>query len=290
MLPSLVRGSTVSLELFTPRSAEGVEELLSPDGRLAQYASLGPSFISVSGGTSASLSILEHVRKMHCIRPQLHIARAEVTEEGVISLVEGARKLGIIDVLVLGGAPGSLQPTTGGRFGSTTDLVSFLKRRYGDRLRISVCGYPRGTRGEAGDYTSDLVQLGKQTAAGAEMVISLPIFEAAEQARFVGDARNAGVACPVVPGILPLCTPSDFRRLCRALYVEPPAALERQLDAAAAKGEDAVGQLAQATLVRLVDELKAQGGSAPHVYTLNSPAALSYLAAAGFRPLKHRTL
>ena len=82
MLPSLVRGSTVSLELFTPRSAEGVEELLSPDGRLAQYASLGPSFISVSGGTSASLSILEHVRKMHCIRPQLHIARIALAPKG----------------------------------------------------------------------------------------------------------------------------------------------------------------------------------------------------------------
>ena len=154
-------------------------------------------------------------------------------------------------------------------------------------VMLACVANPTAEGGEGGE---GLARLEAKIEAGAEMVISLPIFEAAEQARFVGDARNAGVACPVVPGILPLCTPSDFRRLCRALYVEPPAALERQLEAAAAKGEDAVGQLAQATLVRLVDELKAQGGSAPHVYTLNSPAALSYLAAAGFRPLKHRTL
>ena len=283
------RAATVSLELFTPRSAAGVDELLAAGGRLTQYAALGPSFVSVSGTTGASLSILEAVKKGHCIRPQLHIARAEMkNEEAVVSLVDGARRLGIVDVLVLGGAPGSMQPSAPGSFASVTDLVGFLKRRYGDRLRIAVCGYPRGTRGEAGDYTSDLVQLGRQAAAGAEMVVSLPVFEAAEHARFVADARNAGVACPVLPGILPLCGASEFRRLCRALYVTPPAETERQLDAESAKGDEAVKQLAQGTLVRLVEELRAQGACAPHVYTLNSPSVLSYLAAAGFRPLKHR--
>lgn len=278
-----------SLELFTPRSAAGVQELLAPRGRLEKYCHIGPSFVSIAGTADGALAIAEHCRKAHCIRPQLHLARSELTEEAAISLVDRALRAGCNDVLVLGGAPGTMQrDSSGGGFGSATELVAFLKRRYGERVRVSVCGFPDGSRGEAGSYAADLEQLGRQVAAGCELVVCMPTFEAAEHAKFVVDARNAGVSCPVLPGLLPLCEAAEFGRICRALHVTPPPAIEQQLTAA--RGDEAaVRRLCEATLARLVAELAQQGACAPHVYTLNSEGALGALAAAGLRPLKHRS-
>ena len=289
MFGGLVGSLECSLEVFTPRTAHGLETLLLPRGRLASYAVLGPSFVGVSGPPGdATLQLLERVKKLHSIRPMLHLARAEVTEEGVVALVDSAARIGVADVLVLGGAPGSLQPAAGGRFGCGAELVTFLKHRYGGRLRIAVCGYPRGAQGEAGDYEADLAQTSQQTAAGAECVICLPTFGAAAHMAYVSDARSAGVGShvPILPGILPLCAAGEFRRVCRALHVTPPEAVVRQLDEATS--EEATRASSRAYLQELVSQLREQGACAPHVYTLNAGELLADLAAAGLGPIKHR--
>ena len=317
---------SISFEIFTPRSAKGLEEFISPRGRLTGYASLGPRFISVSGQPSATatLKLLEAVKNSHCIRAQLHLPRAELTEESAIALIDAALRVGIVDALVLG----SMQPAAGGSFSSAAELVGyaignrirdlsnarhaaaaheaiaphpanapcsilrtcrFLKARYGARLRVSVSGYPRGARGEANDHAADVAHTAKQIAAGAECVVCLPTFDAAAHTSYVAELRGAGVdvAVPVLPGILPLCAPAEFRRICHSLSVTPPAAIEERLtvecaDAAAAKATS------RTSLVALVRELSAAGASPPHVYSLNSPTLVSDLADAGFRPLKHR--
>ena len=275
----------LSLEVFTPRSAAGVNELLA---RLGAFAAIGPAFIGVSGTSPSALAIIESIKKVHCVRPMLHLPRTELTEESAISLVESALRLGTRDLLVLGGAPGSMQPpAVGGGFGSATELVTFLKRRFGDRLRVGVCGYPRESRGECDSYDADLEQLAAQVAAGAELVLSLPTFDATALMSFAADAKRAGVACPVKAGLLPLT--SDMRRLCASLHVTPPDNLAKQIDDAAARGgEAAVRRIADAHLASLVSDLIAAGGHPPHVYTLNEQAALASLAAAGYTPLKHR--
>jgi 5,10-methylenetetrahydrofolate reductase len=281
---------TVSLELFTPRSEAGVEELLAPKGRLESFVALGPRFVSVGGGQQpGTLRVLECLRQQHCIHAQLQLPRAEMSEATVVSLIDGALHVGISDVLILGGPPGSLQPAPGGgRFGSTTELVIFLKNRYGSGLRVAVCGYPLGSRGEADDYARDLQELSGQVAAGAETVVCLPTFESRDHAQFVADARRAGIGdgIAVLPGLLPLCAAAEFRRICRALHVALPPQLERDLEAA--RSADEVRALSETTLVRLMRGLERQDSCVPHVYTLNSAAVLEALAAAGVTPLKHR--
>ena len=288
----------VSFEVFTPRSAKGLEQMCAPRGLLAGYASLGPRFISVSGpagaGGSSTLKLVEAVKKGHCIRAQLHLPRAELTESAVVAHVDGALRLGAVDALVLGGAPGSLQTEGGGgggggNFGSALELVRFLKKRYGARLRVAVCGYPSGTSGEAGDYAADLAQTAKQVSAGADSVICLPSFEAATHTSYASDLRGAGVdaAVSIVPGILPLGPPADFRRICRALHVTVPDAVDKRLNDECTS-EAATSAASRTGLVALMRELRAAGACLPHIYTLNSSALVADLAEAGVRPLKHR--
>ena len=229
-------GTTLSLELFTPRSDQGIDDLLSVNGCMAQYAALGPSLVSISGPLAAgTMRILEHVRRHHCIRVQLQISRPEATEEGVRSLLDEALGHGIRDVLILGSSVAHPQRAAC-EFGSTCQLLQFIKGQYADRVRVAVCGYPRGARGELGDHAADLVELGRQAQAGADQVICLPCFDAQAHSEYVAAARKAGVRCPIVPGALHISNVAEFRRICRALCVEPPAWLEAQLREATSKG------------------------------------------------------
>ena len=154
--------SCCSLEIFAPRSSAGVDELLR--SRLAEFAKRGPKFISVSGSVaSGALRIAEDIRNKYSIRPQLHVQRSGSTESSVTVMLDDALKAGVRDVLLLGGEPGTLNTALGnGDFKSTGDMVMFIKARYGEQLRVAVCGFPRGTVGEAGDYTADLAELTKQ--------------------------------------------------------------------------------------------------------------------------------
>ena len=67
-----------------------------------------------------------------------------MTEDKVLALLAEARQLGICKMLVMGGPPNVPPPAAGsGRFASTTELVSFVKQRLGERVRVAVCGIPR---------------------------------------------------------------------------------------------------------------------------------------------------
>ena len=218
---------SLSIELFTPRSAQGVDDLLAAGGRLSEFAALGPSFVSVSG---PSLKILEHLRAAHSIRPQLQISRPEATVESVTSLLDSGLRVGVHDVLIVGSRAAG--HSSSGGFASTSDLVRFIKERYGDRMCVAVCGYPRGAGGELSDYSADLKALAQQVSTGAELVVCMPCFDAGTYATFVADARALGVRCDLLPGVLPVgAVGSEFRRVCRAIAVEVPAWLDEQIRA-----------------------------------------------------------
>lgn len=213
-----------SFEVFTPRSEHGIDDLIT-NGRLSSLAALGPSFVGVHGN---GLRILEHLRCGHCIRPQLHLPRTRSTAASVVELIDSSLPLGIRDVLILGGRVGEAAIKDG--FATTLDLVCFVKERYGARIRVAVCGYPCGARGECGDYDADLSALARQVSVGAELVVCMPCFDAQTHSSYVSDARGMGVSVPVLPGVLLIRGPAgDFRRICRSIDVEIPAWLERRL-------------------------------------------------------------
>jgi methylenetetrahydrofolate reductase (NADPH) len=221
-------GRTLSLELFAPRSTAGIDDLLAPHGRLEQYASRGPAFIGVSGGGDDAIRIMQHIRKVHSIRPQLHLPVKGATKENVGLRLNSAMLCGVRDVLVLASVP-ARQVVPPGGFATATDLVRWIHKQYNHRLRIAVSGYPRGCCGEHGNYESDLAELARQISAGASLVICLPCFDMESFSRFVADARGVGVDCAIVPGLLPISDAIEFRRITRALVIEPPAWLEAKL-------------------------------------------------------------
>jgi len=123
--------------------------------------------------------------------------------------------------------------------------------------------------------------------AGAELIVSMPCFDAETHVQYVADARAMGVRCTILPGVLPIGpAAAEFRRVCRAISVEVPAWLDEQIRSATTSA--ALAKLSNSLLTRHVRDLALRGAAAPHVYTLNSTDVLEPLRDAGFQPLKHR--
>ena len=71
-------------------------------------------------------------------------------------------------------------------------------------LWLSACsGYPTG-HPDCPTYEEDLQNLKKKVDAGADFVITQLFFEADVFLKFVRDCRAIGIACPILPGIMPI--------------------------------------------------------------------------------------
>lgn len=70
-----------------------------------------------------------------------------------------------------------------------------------DHMLLS--GYPSG-HPECTSYEDDIRHLKKKVDAGADFVITQLFFNAGTFIKFLKDCRNAGITCPILPGILPI--------------------------------------------------------------------------------------
>jgi methylenetetrahydrofolate reductase (NADPH) len=147
----------------------------------------------------------------------------------------------------------------GGVFPRAIDLVKWIKQTYGDWFGLAVAGHPEGqsvpdpTRTKAtgtngGDIPEDkrrtpssssssssnlsdeeIVHLKEKVEAGADLIVTQFYYDAATFADFVKRCRALGIACPIVPGILPVQSYSTLVRMTTYCGVHVPPALEEQV-------------------------------------------------------------
>ncbi|MFK7908114.1 MAG: methylenetetrahydrofolate reductase, partial [Chitinophagales bacterium] len=77
---------------------------------------------------------------------------------------------------------------------------------------IGVAGYPEKHQ-EAPNTTSDLNYLKRKIDAGADYIVTQMFFDNQKYFDFVKDCRAAGITVPIIPGIKPITTQSQIRRL-----------------------------------------------------------------------------
>ena len=132
---------------------------------------------------------------------------------------------------------------------------------------------------EAESPESDLRFLKEKQDAGAGFFITQLFFDNEYYFRFCARAREAGITVPIIPGVMPVTSYRNIKRITELCKSEIPESFERELEARA--DDDAAVQdlgVAYATL-QCVD-LLARGAPGIHFYTLNrSPATRAILAA-----------
>ena len=115
--------------------------------------------------------------------------------------------------------------------------------------------------------------------AGAEFLITQLFFDNRRYFDFVGRARAAGIAVPILPGIMPVTTAEQIQRITSMSGAHMPAGLAAALKARQDQPEAAL-QLGVAWAALQCADLLRNGAPGVHFYTLNRSSATRAILAA----------
>jgi len=261
----------LSFEFFPPHTPEGSLRLWRSVERLAP---LGPSFVSVTygaGGTTRDRTnaAIQTIVSRARLNVAGHLTCVDASREETLEVARGYARMGVRRIVALRGDPPKGEtrfvPHPDG-FASAAELVAAL-RAVGD-FEIAVGAYPE-VHPEAASATADIDNLKRKIDAGASTAITQFFFENEDFLRFRDACARAGIAAPVVPGVLPVENFGkmvNFAARCRSSVPE----WMHKAYARAETPEDAY-QLSVAIAVDQCDGLIDEGVEHLHVYTLNNP-------------------
>lgn len=264
-----------SFEVFPARSQAAALAL----GHAVQHLSAaGPDFISVTYGASgsnrdASLDLLRYLRGSTEALPLAHLTTVGRSREELRTEILAMMESGIHDFLALrGDAPRGIaedDPLVTGSL-NAAELISFIAEVRAERPpftsvgRTAVAVYPNG-HPLSRSREADIDWLIEKERAGAQLGITQLFFEAEEYLSFVADARRAGLTMPILPGLMPVSTSAQLRRVASLAGRPAPVELERALEAAGGTAPE----LGVAHTVELARALLAGGAPSIHLYTFN---------------------
>mgnify|MGYP003603493467 FL=1 len=260
----------VSFEFFPPKTPEGEDKLMHTVAELAPHS---PEFFSVTYGAGGStqagtFNAVANIRAQgHQAAP--HLSCVGATRSTVSEILDNLKTQGVNRIVAL---RGDLPSGMGGmgELHHASDLVALIREHSGDYFNIHVAAYPE-YHPQSRTPQDDLKNFVKKMQAGANTAITQYFYNADAYARFIDDARKAGVDAPIVPGIMPITNYSRLARFSETCGAEIPRWILLKLasfgdDKASIKafGEEVVAQLCQ-RLIQL-------GAPSLHFYTLNNAA------------------
>jgi len=277
----------VSFEFFPPSDAAMEATLWCSLERLAPLA---PRFVSVTYGADGSTrerthSLVTRIQRQSKLTGAPHLtcigaSRAEILDIARTYWDEGVRHL----VALRGDPPqggGAYRPHPDG-FAFAAELVAGLRALA--PFDISVAAYPE-THPEAASAAADLENLKRKIDAGASRAITQFFYDIGVFLRFRDRCAAAGIAAPLVPGILPITRFPQVLRFARTCGASIPSWLHERFEGLDHDPETR-RLIAAAVAIEQVQELRRHGVCEFHFYTLNR-AELTYAIchALGLRPL-----
>ncbi len=262
----------ISFEFFPPKTDEGDRTLL--EKTIPALMPLKPDFCSVTygagGGTrDKTLMIVDRIQREHGLTTVMHLTCVNATKEEIGSVVSQAREMGVRNILALRGDPpggnGVFQKTEGG-FEFSYQLVSYLKE-LGD-FSIGTAGFPEGHIACAEGKVVDWERLKNKIDCGADFVVTQLFFDNADFFEFRDHLMKLGVTVPIFPGILPVLSATQTKRITALCGAKLPKAMVAGLEKFADNDEAAM-QFGIDYATRQCAELLAAGAPGMHMYTLN---------------------
>ena len=257
---------------FSPPRTEAMEQQLWHC--IERLPPLGPRFVSVTYGAGGSTRERTHGTVARLARETKLIAAAHLTCVGATKdeVNEVARQyweVGVRHIVALRGdpPPGTEYAPHPGGYAYAADLVAGLHAVA--PFEISVGAYPE-THPAASNPQADLESLKRKLDAGATRAITQYFFDTDIYLRFLDRCLAAGIAAPVVPGIMPVSNFTQIARFSALCGATVPAWLARLFEGTEEQPElrRMIGMVVAAEQVRL---LQANGVDEFHFYTLNRP-------------------
>ena len=277
----------VSFEFFPPADAAMEATLWCSLERLAPLA---PRFISVTYGADGSTrerthSVVTRIQRQSKLTGAPHLTCIGASRAEILDIARAYWDEGVRHLVALRGDPpqggGAYRPHPDG-FAFAAELVAGLRALA--PFDISVAAYPE-THPEAASAAADLENLKRKIDAGATRAITQFFYDIGVFLRFRDRCAAAGIAAPLVPGILPITRFPQVLRFARTCGASIPSWLHERFEGLDHDPETR-RLIAAAVAIEQVQELRRHGVCEFHFYTLNR-AELTYAIchALGLRPL-----
>ncbi len=279
------RGDPVfSFEFFPPRTDEGERALFETVEALRP---LGPAYVSVTYGAGGStrektLGLVRRLKGETEVETMAHVTCVGASREEIAGVLDAVAAAGVQNVLALRGDPPRGQSTFAPHpdgFAHASDLVAFIRSRP-DRWSfcIGAASYPEG-HVETRDLAEDLRNLRTKVDAGVDFLVTQLFFDNARYLAFVERARAAGIALPIIPGIMPFTNVEQVERFTAMCGASIPSPLRAAMEVRRSDPEGA-HELGVAYASLQCADLLRRGAPGIHFYTLNrSPSTRAILAA-----------
>jgi methylenetetrahydrofolate reductase (NADPH) len=256
-----------SFEFFPPRTPEGKLRLRETWKQLGQ---LHPKFFSVTfgAGGSTQAGTLETVTEIRAagFHAAPHLSCVASTRDELKAQLDRYRASGIRHIVALrGDLPSGLAAS--GELRYANELVQFIRAETADWFHVEVACYPE-YHPQTRNADDEIRNFKRKVEAGANSAITQYFYNADAYYRFIDAAEAAGIAVPIVPGIMPIGNFSQLARFSDACGAEIPRWMRVRLEgyrddiaSIRAFGLDVV--------TRLCDDLLQNGAPGLHFYTLN---------------------
>lgn len=256
-----------SFEFFPPKTTEGVDKLRVT---WQQLAALNPRYFSVTYGAGGStrertFEVVQEIGRAG-LTAAPHLSCIGSTRQDIADILATYRSAGIRQVVALRGdlPSGSVGL---GELRYADELVEFIRAETGDWFEIAVACYPE-VHPQARSAADDLQHLKRKVQAGANSAITQYFYNADAYFRFIDGCEAAGIAIPIVPGVMPIGNFSQLARFSDACGAEIPRWLRMRLHGYA-DDVSSIRSLGLDVVTELCDRLLSQGAPGLHFYTMN---------------------
>jgi methylenetetrahydrofolate reductase (NADPH) len=268
----------ISVEFFPPKS-DAARETFENSAR--ELTSLSPDFASVTcgaGGSAAgpTLEISAQLRDLGYQSVMPHCTCVGMSRADLARASDHIVEQGFDNIMALRGDPpkgeDEFKPAPDG-FRYATELVAFLRERH-PHLSIGVAGYPE-KHPEATSLEEDIRRLKEKVDAGADFITTQLFLHNHVYFDFVDACRAADIHVPIVPGLLPITSLKQVRRMQSFCDFHLPDELLQGLE----RAQDNPSKMERVGLywaMEQISELIEGGAPGVHLYLLNRSQTAFY--------------
>merc|ERR1719191_1948100 len=244
-----------------------------------------------AGGSTAdkTLEICISALKYYGLNVMMHLTCTNMEVSKIKEALEVCKANGIRNILALRGDPpgfgqgGPKWEKCEGGFGYAVDLVTYIRKEYGDYFCIAVAGYPEGHM-ECESRDMDIVRLKEKIDAGGELIVTQLFYDNNEFESFKRKCLNAGITVPILPGMMPIQSFGGFNRMTSLCKTKVPPEIHARLEPVK-ENEEGVKDVGVQLCIEQCKELLEKGTPGLHFYTLNLETSVCrIIEGLGIRP------
>lgn len=224
---------TLSFEFFPPKTPQQEKRLFEV---IAQLKKFNPDFVSVTYGAMGTTREktffwVNEIKNKYGLEPVVHLTCVAATRDDIAKQLDELEKMGIENILALRGDPPEGQadfvPPANG-FKLAKELIAFIKKR-NPSFCLGCAGFPEG-HPRAPSLEQDIEYLKQKIDAGAEYVITQLFFDDRYYFDFVKRCSKAGIKVPIIPGLMPITSLHQIRKMTDVCGATVPGRLLEKLE------------------------------------------------------------